>query len=316
MTVYDVHGLLVRSKVELPAPRASASSAEFELDFAPPRPVPSTPPPGVLLGRHDEEGIGYSMTRDGDVLRLRLPAMCDMDIHPDGHVRVTPDVTAEPPVVPMLVCGSLASAILSARGECLLHANVVAVERGGIALVGGSGAGKTTLSGILCAAGARLVTEDLLRLRFDGDRPWCLPGITELRFRGPAAELADAFPASARVVAGDGRVAVRLPHGPGAPLASVVVPVPDREGDRVRSERVAGSDALMELLRYPRAAGWEERALRIARMRTLGRVARTAPRRVGGVRARCVPGRERRHGSAFRRRTDAAGPGSAGRSEG
>ena len=60
------------------------------------------------------------------------------------------------------------SAALTLRGEEPLHATVLERDGRAFALLGPSGAGKSTLAAFLISRGARLVTDDMLRLTFAG----------------------------------------------------------------------------------------------------------------------------------------------------
>src|SRR5439155_24182481 len=57
-----------------------------------------------------------------------------------------------------------------------------------ISFVGAPGMGKSTLAALLCASGADLVTDDVLRLSPDGAALRCCFGPAEIRLRSNAAE--------------------------------------------------------------------------------------------------------------------------------
>lgn len=81
-------------------------------------------------------------------------------------------------------------ASLTLRGEEPLHATVVALSGQAIGLLGTSGAGKSTLAAWLVGEGAELVTDDMLRIDFDGDRALAHPGPHRLKlFDEPARRL-------------------------------------------------------------------------------------------------------------------------------
>ena len=63
--------------------------------------------------------------------------------------------------------GHAMSIALTAMGEEPLHATVVARPGRCVALMGESGAGKSTLAAYLVSQGAKLVTDDLLRVAID-----------------------------------------------------------------------------------------------------------------------------------------------------
>lgn len=77
---------------------------------------------------------------------------------------------------------------LTLRGEECLHATVVAFEGCAVGLLGPSGAGKSTLSAFLLAEGASLLTDDLLRVTFDGDGVVAHPGPRRLKLLDDSAQ--------------------------------------------------------------------------------------------------------------------------------
>ena len=75
---------------------------------------------------------------------------------------------------------------MHAAGDVCFHASAVAVEGEAIAFLGAKGFGKSTLAWALVRAGARLLTDDTLRVRLD-ETPLAYPGVHELRLRRDAA---------------------------------------------------------------------------------------------------------------------------------
>jgi hypothetical protein len=75
----------------------------------------------------------------------------------------------------------------------------------------------------------------------------------------------------------DGRTAVRVREAVEAPLAAILIPLPDRELTTLEAERLTEAEALVELARYPRSSGWRLKEVRAARFAALARVARTVP---------------------------------------
>jgi hypothetical protein len=162
--------------------------------------------------------------------------------------------------VAVFAAGALLSFILVMRGEPLLHASAVDVGGAGLAFVGRSGMGKSTMATLCCAAGGHLITDDVLRLT-TGQPPRCYLGPDEIRLRAWATELTSTFsepPAQRRT--GDGRDAVQVPRSAPEllPLAAIVVPLPDRSVTEVALKRLDGMQSLLALLSFPRIVGWVE----------------------------------------------------------
>ena len=275
MTVYRVHGLRMDSEIPLGAPVAD-QEADLVVRWGDPAPAGEGPPEGEVVASVREDGVAYTVARSGDVLRLRLHGTAEFVVEP-GSITVHMDPAADPGLAAVLLTGNVPAVIHTAAGVCVLHASAVAFDDGALAFVGGSGAGKSTLSALCCAAGAALVSEDLLRIRFEGDRPMCLPGIPVVRLRPGAAALAEAFPPASRGESADARTTVELPEAAEAPLVALLLPEPAREVRAVEAVRLAPGEALVELGRYPRVLGWRTPEVRAARFRTLARLARAVP---------------------------------------
>jgi hypothetical protein len=140
------------------------------------------------------------------------------------------------------------------------------VDIGGeaLAFVGVSGQGKSTMAAMCCAAGAALVTDDVLPLEFDPSGPGpgsvsCRRAGTEIRLREKAESLADRIESDAGVrITEDDRRAVtpstsRLSL---LPMRAIVLPRPDREHDTVSVRLLGPGEASLALGRCQRIEGW------------------------------------------------------------
>lgn len=120
-------------------------------------------PRTLLEARLVDGSVGLSVAHD-DALGFRVwaPRHGAYLIAADGR-----RVRAAPPTDPAwrwerLVIAQVLPLCAVLRGKDVLHASAVAVRGRALAFLGASGAGKTTLASRLTAAGARLVTDDVL----------------------------------------------------------------------------------------------------------------------------------------------------------
>lgn len=204
---------------------------------------------------------------DGTTL-LRFTGTCDMELAADlSDVVVHPVEGADRGIAVVLTTGAMLAFQLYRRGHAVLHASAVAVPADGdaqaaIAFVGASGGGKSTMATLMCSDGARLVTDDVLRVDTAGaGRPTVHLGATGLRLRKGADSLASLFPdAPAQRRSADLRhvLSPRSDAPDLLPLAAVVVPAPDRGITELALERLAPKDALFDLLSFPRLLGWRD----------------------------------------------------------
>ena len=214
----------------------------------------------IIAERVADGTIWYTFARLEDKVVGRFYGLVDFEVDADRR-RVTyhRDPSLDPELVAILVNGSLVAYLLAAGGRLVLHASAVEVDAAALAFLGPSGQGKTTAATLLCAAGYPLVSDDLLPVDPGPDQVTCVPGGVELRVREKVSQLVDRFPAgtSSRRTADERRaVAPGLTVAGRLPLRVVVVPLPDRQTDKVSARRLPPGDAAVVLARCQRIEGW------------------------------------------------------------
>lgn len=148
-------------------------------------------------------------------------------------------------------------ASLTLRGEEPLHATVVELAGQAIGLLGTSGAGKSTLAAYLVAEGADLVTDDMLRITFAGDRALAHAGPHRLKlFDEPAHRLLPGAAAQGHFSPLSGKVLIEprpvtpADRGP-RPLVALflLAAAPDRHAAVCpAARRVAGAELIKLLI--------------------------------------------------------------------
>jgi|1186.fasta_scaffold00086_3 hypothetical protein len=268
-----VYGLVVRSEVPMHLDRTVPDGTPVDLEIALGPPVADTEetPTGRLLLELRGSRQYYAATADDQGFLLRFYGSCDVVLDRSlTHATVHPMAGADAAVLSVLVNGTLLAFVLTMRGETVLHASAVQVGNAALAFVGASGMGKSTMATLLCAAGARLVTDDVLRLDTTSSPPTCALGATELRLRKGADHLAERFAnqlgsSPGLRTTGDARQALAPARSvtEDLPLAGLVVPVPDHSPERRTTEvtRLAPQEAMAVLSQFPRLPGWQDAAV-------------------------------------------------------
>lgn len=267
--MFDCAGLRIRSEIPLAAPAADADApVDVEIVVGDPVDPPyMRPSADVVAELVVNNEPWYTFCRVGDFVTGRFFGVADFEI-PDTFDRVVchPVPGGRSEVIPIVVAGTVVAFLLAASGRYVLHGSAVDVGGRAMAFVGSSGQGKSTMATVMCAAGARLITDDILPLEFEGERDGattvrCLRSTHELRLRPKAAELLDRFGTDAgRRLTADERHALapgRSPHRT-LPLGAIVLPRPDRDRSDVAARRLGAGEAAIWLGRCQRVEGWRE----------------------------------------------------------
>jgi len=274
--LYRIHGLVVESEIPLQARRVDQDGRranpesgsvtdpvpDYRVVEGELRDCPNSPPRGRILGELRGDAFGYwaaETRREPARWTLRYTGICDVTLdRATRTITVHRSPEADPGLMPIFIEGSVLAHALSAAGLLVLHSSAVEVGNRALAIVGTPGAGKSTLAALLCAAGARLVTDDALRVDATDSGTMCFPGTRGLRLRPAAASLGAEVEGAVVMKTADGRTAV-LPARPAdaqLELGAVLVPELSREARRLRVRRLGAMEGLQELLRHPRLTLW------------------------------------------------------------
>jgi hypothetical protein len=287
--VYECSGLRVASEIPLSAPRAEGESSVVDVTIElgdecdPPFERPSVDVVAEFV-RDDFPWYTFSRVEGGFV--GRMPGIADFAISGDlTRVVVHPVTGGRTNVISIVLPGTVVAFLLSMGGQCVLHGSAVDIGGEALAFVGVSGQGKSTMAAMFCAAGAALVTDDVLPLEFDSAGPGrgsvrCRRAGHEIRLREKAASLADRFGTAAGVrVTEDDRRAVSPSTSGLALLAmrAIVLPRPDREHDTVSVRLLGAGEAALALGRCQRIEGWRGPAELRRQFEDTFRVAESVP---------------------------------------
>lgn len=282
--IIRLYGLAVRSELPLHQDRPLPPGTLPDLDIVLGEQVRRTedPPPGRVLLHLQVDRQYYTAAETESDYLLRFYSTCDVRISKDlrrAVVHLYPH--ADPDIAAVLAGGTVLAFVLSMRGAPVLHASAIQVGNQAVAFVGASGMGKSTSATLMCADGAKLITDDLLVLDLDSTPPTCSLGATELRLRKAAGELSDRFDnAPNRRVTGDARDAIAAEPATteDLPLAAIIVPAPDRSGrTEALVERTDPMTAFLLLSRFPRLLGWEDERILARHFQQLGDLIERVP---------------------------------------
>ncbi len=287
---YECSGLQMTSEIALSAPLAvnqDLGTVDVFLDLGEPADPPFERPSEEVVAELAVDGFPwYTFCRVDSGYIGRMPGIADFVI--DDSLRKIvchPTVTGRSEVIPIVVPGTVTAFLLALRGQCVLHGSAVVLREGAIAFVGASGQGKSTMAAMFCAAGADLVTDDVLPLAFgdgfaDSDGIYCIRSGREIRLREKSASLADRFGVDTSIrVTEDERLAIAPSSTALArhPLSAIILPRPDRESLHVTCRSLGAAEASFQLGRYGRIEGWRGRDHLRRQFIDVGRVVASVP---------------------------------------
>ncbi len=163
-------------------------------------------PDGTLWTQFFRQGAGYL---------LRFPELADFQVSADGlSVQGFPARGVPSPTVEHLYLNQVMPLALSRQGKLVLHGSAVDIGGQGVAFLGESGRGKSTLAASFASAGTRFLTDDGLLLEWMSDQCMIVPSHPSIRLWedsqdaliGQSAAIAPAvsFTSKARFLAGTG----------------------------------------------------------------------------------------------------------------
>ncbi|QDB80206.1 hypothetical protein FE251_13065 [Georgenia wutianyii] len=279
-----LYGLTVAADFPLHQHRPAPAGARVDLTVLDGEPLDGnhgTPAGQVLLDFGQEPDRWYTAVRrpDASVL-LRVHGVCDFVLGPDlADVTVHLVRGTDPGMRAIMTTGTLLALQLYLRGNAVLHASAVERDGTAVAFLGHSGMGKSTLAALMCADGARVVSDDVVPVAA-GSRP-CVPlGATELRLRPGAEAVTEAMATGSYRVrtSADDRTVVGLPspQTEDVPLGAVLIPRPNRDG-RLEMERLDPKSAAFAIMSFPRLMGWRDPAVLGQVLAHASWLARTVP---------------------------------------
>lgn len=201
----------------------------------------------------EADSVVYDILSSGDVY-VSVATVFEAIIQRDGSAaRCAPLMPIDDPAFETNVLHSLVAIALMLRGEETLHATVVSIEDKAVALLGPSGCGKSTLAACLVARGARLVTDDVLRLRYEMETAYAFCGPVRLKlFEDSARCLPGRLSPKGRFNRLSGKMLIDVEVGgrrEAYPLAALAWLGDSPSGTDIEVERIRGTAVLGVMLR-------------------------------------------------------------------
>jgi hypothetical protein len=179
---YELHGLILASTLELPELVGHAVDSDSTPDVT--IEVGDVP---IAISNATLSGEGFLVGKK-EIL-MPIDGVGRYLVQRGRHILIHPLAGARDESVRLYLYGAAMSAVLLQRGLMPLHASAVVIAGCGVAFVGASGQGKSTLAASLTARGCAFLSDDKITLR---QRP---NGIFAL----PSPPILSLFPSAARI---------------------------------------------------------------------------------------------------------------------
>jgi len=182
--VYLAYGLTIGSALPLPGLLIGNCPAQVEIRLGKLSPPPAEKVEGCYFYAHAT--VAYLYWHDVGAILVREGREIILDLGPGA-------VEQE---VNLAILGPAMAILLHQRGLMPLHASAVAIGGEGVAFIGESGLGKSSLAAACYGQGYRLVTDDLLAVELDnpGAVPLVFPGFAQIRLAPKATFLLNETP--------------------------------------------------------------------------------------------------------------------------
>lgn len=192
---YTAYGITICSDIELPIPPVAAlTDVDCEFRWAAPASSCRKPLTEPLSGsrcfceHHGGEWI-TQVFREGEDGWFWYEAVGACHVSADGRiVTVAPIEDCDLKALGLFLLGQVLAFVLHRLGCPSLHASAVVTPHGGVAFVGDSGHGKSTLAGAFLSAGYKLLTDDVLPIRSVGGAILAGPGVPFMKLWDKTAE--------------------------------------------------------------------------------------------------------------------------------
>ena len=131
----------------------------------------------------NEDGSVYlAFFRQPGGYLLRFPEMAEFDVAHDGRTACAwPVAGLSPGTLEHLWLNQVLPLALTRQGKLVLHGSAVGVEGRGVAFLGDSGMGKSTLAASFAVSGTHFLTDDGLLLEQENGRPTVVPSHPSVR---------------------------------------------------------------------------------------------------------------------------------------
>jgi hypothetical protein len=208
----------------------------------------------------EEPWLYFAHTPEGYL--FRFPDLADFQVSENGkHISCHPVPEIPAHTINHIFLNQIMPIILSGKaGRLALHASAVVIEDVGVAFLGMTGKGKSTLAGNFCGQGFPLLTDDFLVVEERNKQLFGLPSYPSLRLwedvlpavcemESSLSQVAH-YTEKKRLSIGDSRMPFSAQPAPLKHLYVLTGPEENNDENEVAIEPLSPRDALIEVTKY------------------------------------------------------------------
>lgn len=122
---------------------------------------------------------------------LSIVGVGRFNVRNGNHIIVDPHPDADYLLVQRYIVGICMALLLYQRGQLVLHASAVNIEGRGIAFLGASGAGKSSIAATFLASGHMLLVDDIVSVIIENNVPYLFTGFPYIKLDNETPALAE-----------------------------------------------------------------------------------------------------------------------------
>ncbi|MBW4602448.1 MAG: hypothetical protein KME29_23500 [Calothrix sp. FI2-JRJ7] len=235
MKYYHAFNLCIASELEFPELTESQAEADVTISFSKVGSFPKTKQENNLLVGEVPE-VGEFLIRDG------------------REIVINPLPGVDEALLRIVVLGPVLCVLLRQRGFLVLHASCVDINNKGVAFIGGSGWGKSTLVTTFHTHGYNVLTDDVLPIKIEKDKAFVFPSYPQFKLcKDAATSLGQNTKSLLPVSKNSYKVAYKLSSGfQKEPIQLQQLYILGK-GDEHKITSVKQQEAFIELVRHTRA---------------------------------------------------------------
>lgn len=165
MYTYTAYNLNIQS--ELPLPELLPNNNRCE--------------PDISIRLVDSQSLAQTISNRGDYFVGEVAQVGSFSVGSGSEILVDPEPDVDTAFLRSILLGPIICILLRQRGLLVLHGSSFAAQDEAVGFIGDSGWGKSTLVESFHSQGYRVLTDDVMVIDINADRPMVIPGFPQIK---------------------------------------------------------------------------------------------------------------------------------------